>query len=202
MKIVRAETINVEIPFRLCGSGVGIMPTPWKSLEFTLVRLEDDRGNIGWGEGFGYFTTAATQAILDRLLLPTLVGQEIEDVSAWNLSAQRQIHMFGRLGISIFAISGIDIALWDLKAKREGLRVCDLLTQGPVRDRVGSYVSLVRYADRDLMLAACRQAREAGFRSVKLHEIDLDLVRRRMIWNKLPDCGAESSGSSGLGYAA
>lgn len=176
MKITKAETLNVEIPFQLSGSGIGIMPTPWKSLEFTLIRLEDDRGNVGWGEGFGYFTTAATKAIIDRLLLPTLVGREIGSIPEWNLSAQRQIHMFGRLGISIFAISGVDIALWDLKAKREGLRVCDLLAKGQVRDTVGSYVSLVRYAQRDLMLAACKEARAEGFRSVKLHEIDLDLI--------------------------
>ena len=60
MKIVKAETSIVEIPFQLRGSGVGITPTAWKSLEFALVRLEDEQGNVGWGEGFGYFTVDAT----------------------------------------------------------------------------------------------------------------------------------------------
>lgn len=176
MKIVSADTLNVEIPFELIGSGVGIMPTPWRSLEFALVRLVDEQGNVGWGEGFGYFTIAATKAIMDRLLLPTLVGQEIHDIAEWNMSAQRQIHMFGRFGISIFAISAIDMALWDLKAKREGVRVCDLLSQGTVRDKVDSYVSLVRYGERDFLLSACDSAKEAGFEAIKLHEVDLDLI--------------------------
>jgi len=56
MKIAKAETSIVEIPFQLRGSGVGITPTAWKSLEFALVRLEDEQGNVGWGEGFGYFS--------------------------------------------------------------------------------------------------------------------------------------------------
>ena len=77
VKIVAAETCVVEIPFALRGSGVGIMPTAWRSLEFALVRLEDERGNVGWGEGFGYFTVDATKAIMDRLILPTLVGAKI-----------------------------------------------------------------------------------------------------------------------------
>ncbi len=111
MRIVKAETSIVEIPFELRGSGVGIMPTAWKGLEFTLVRLEDERGNAGWGEGFGYFTTDATKAVMDRLILPTLIGAAIDDIPAWNLRTQRQIHMFGRHGITIFAIGGVDTAL-------------------------------------------------------------------------------------------
>jgi L-alanine-DL-glutamate epimerase-like enolase superfamily enzyme len=60
MKIIKAETSIIEIPFPLRGSGISVMPTAWKSLEFALVRLEDEQGNVGWGEGFGYFTVDAT----------------------------------------------------------------------------------------------------------------------------------------------
>ena len=82
--------------------------------------LEDELGNVGWGEGFGYSLIDATKSVIDRLILPTLVGQTIDDIPAWNLKTQRQLHMFGRYGVTIFAISGVDIALWDLKAKRAG----------------------------------------------------------------------------------
>jgi L-alanine-DL-glutamate epimerase-like enolase superfamily enzyme len=173
MRIVKAETSIIEIPFALKGTGVGIMPTAWKSLEFALVRLEDELGNVGWGEGFGYFTVDATKAIVDRLILPALVGTTVDTVAEWNLRTQRQIHMFGRFGITIFAISGVDIALWDLAAKRAGLPLCRLLSGAQVRDSVPFYASLVRYADERLVSEACAAALDAGFNDIKLHETRL-----------------------------
>jgi L-alanine-DL-glutamate epimerase-like enolase superfamily enzyme len=176
MKITRAETLVVEIPFQLKGTGVGIMPTAWKSLEFALVRLEDEFGNVGWGEGFGYFTVDATKAILDRLVLPTLIGATITDIPAWNLEAQRRLHMFGRFGIGIFAISGVDIALWDLAAKRQGKPLHALLGAGGGPSEIPFYVSLVRYGERSLTTGALEEALAAGFSAVKLHETDLDII--------------------------
>ncbi|MDX7952567.1 mandelate racemase/muconate lactonizing enzyme family protein [Lichenihabitans sp. Uapishka_5] len=177
MRIEAAETIVVEIPFKLRGSGVGIMPTAWKSLEFCLVRLTDELGNVGWGEGFGYFTVDATKAIIDRLILPTLVGSTIGDIPRWNLEQQRRIHMFGRYGITVFAISGVDIALWDLAAKRAGVPLQRLLGAGEgARLAIPFYASLVRYADASLATTSCDEVLKAGFRSIKLHEVGLDEI--------------------------
>jgi len=173
MKIVSAETIVVEIPFHLRGTGVGIMPTAWKSLEFALVRLEDELGHVGWGEGFGYFTVDATKAIIDRLILPTLIGATIDDIPAWNLQTQRRIHMFGRYGITIFAIGGVDLALWDLQAKRAGVPLYRLLGATAPRTPVPFYASLVRYADAALAVQSCEEVLRAGFTAIKLHEIGL-----------------------------
>lgn len=183
MKIVTAETTVVEIPFELLGSGVGIMPTAWKSLEFCLIRLEDDRGNVGWGEGFGYFTVSATKAIIDRLILPTLIGSDIQDIRAWNLDVQRRIHMFGRYGVTIFAIGGVDMALWDLAAQRAGKPLHALLSDAPPRRDIPSYVSLVRYSEAALLLPVLQRAADEGFSAFKLHEIDLALIEeaRRMV---------------------
>ena len=177
MKIVSAETCVVEIPFALRGSGVGIMPTAWRSLEFALVRLEDERGNVGWGEGFGYFTVDATKAIMDRLILPTLVGATIEDIPAWNLQTQRRIHMFGRHGITIFAIGGIDIALWDLAAKRAGQPLSRLFGDTSPRNTVPFYASLVRYSDAKLAVQSCTEVLQAGFNAIKLHEIGIPEIQ-------------------------
>lgn len=175
MKIVKAETSIVEIPFELIGTGVGIMPTAWKSLEFALIRLEDELGNVGWGEGFGYFTVDATKAIIDRLILPSLIGQTIEDIAAWNQQTQRSIHMFGRYGITIFAIGGVDMALWDLAAKRAGKPLYQLLGSG-IRREIPFYASMVRYGTKELASDVCQQVIDAGFNSIKLHEIDLDII--------------------------
>lgn len=175
MKIVKAEVSIVEIPFQLRGTGVGIMPTAWKSLEFALIRLEDELGNVGWGEGFGYFTVDATKAIIDRLILPSLIGATIDDIPAWNRQMQRSIHMFGRYGITIFAIGGVDIALWDLAAKRAGKPLYQLLGEGD-RKQIPFYASMVRYGTEELATMTCREVIAAGFNSIKLHEIDLDII--------------------------
>jgi L-alanine-DL-glutamate epimerase-like enolase superfamily enzyme len=177
VKITAAEVILVEIPFVLRGKGVGIMPTAWKTLEFALVRLEDELGNVGWGEGFGYSLIDATKSVIDRLILPTLVGQTIDDIPAWNLKTQRQLHMFGRYGVTIFAISGVDIALWDLKAKRAGKPLHALLGAADRRSAIPMYASLVRYAERDLVIESSKEVLDAGFRRVKLHEITLPEIR-------------------------
>lgn len=177
MKITSAEVILVEIPFALRGSGVGIMPTAWKTLEFALVRLEDELGNVGWGEGFGYSLIDATKSVIDRLILPLLVGAEIDDIPAWNARTQRQLHMFGRYGVTIFAISGVDTALWDLAAKRAGTPLHRLLAgDRQVRHAIPFYASLVRYSEHDLVASASRQVLDAGFSRIKLHEITLPAI--------------------------
>lgn len=191
MKIISAEVFLVEIPFALRGTGVGIMPTAWKTLEFALVRLEDELGNVGWGEGFGYSLIDATKSVIDRLILPLLVGAEIDDIPAWNAKTQRQLHMFGRYGVTIFAISGVDIALWDLKAKRAGRPLYQLLAgERQVRHEIPFYASLVRYAEHDLVVDASKQVTDAGFNRIKLHEITLPAITacRRTVGNHTDIC--------------
>ena len=101
MKIVAAEVILVEIPFHLRGTGVGIMPTAWNTLEFALVKLTDEMGNIGWGEGFGYSLIDATKAVIERLIFPTLVGQTVSDIPDWNRRTQRAQILKKMLGRAI-----------------------------------------------------------------------------------------------------
>lgn len=170
MIIRKIETFIVEIPFQDGGKGQGITPTTWHTLENVLVRVEDDQGHVGWGESFGYFTADATKATIDRLIAPTLVGSQVDDIPAWNLKTQRQLHLFGRYGVTLFAISGVDIALWDLAAQRQGVPLHQLFSQ-PSRTQVQAYASLVRYADDQVAPAICEKALKMGFKDIKLHEV-------------------------------
>jgi L-alanine-DL-glutamate epimerase-like enolase superfamily enzyme len=186
MKIRRVETQIVDIPFVDGGKGLGIGPTVWNRLEIALVRIEDDEGHVGWGEGFGYFVVDATKAIIDRTIAPVLEGTTVDDIAAWNLATQRRLHLFGRYGVTLFAISAVDMALHDLAAKRAGmplhefLRVRRRAAGAAVRDRVDPlpfYASLVRYADDALAPGVCERALRDGFAELKLHEITLPHVR-------------------------
>jgi L-alanine-DL-glutamate epimerase-like enolase superfamily enzyme len=172
VQITAAETMIVEIPFPFPHTGTGIGLNPWRSLEFTLVRLEDERGNVGWGEGFGYSTVESTKAMIDRLLVPRLLAGPIEDIAAWNLETQRALHLHGRYGVTMFAISGVDIALWDLAARRAGRPLHELLpgSGGEPRSDFATYASLMRYDEEPLVAQACEAALAKGYTAVKMHE--------------------------------
>lgn len=170
MRIRAVETQIVDIPFVDGGKGQGITPTTWNRLEILLVRVEDDEGHVGWGEGFGYFVVDGTKALVDRMIAPLLVGAEVVDIPAWNLANQRRLHLFGRYGVTMFAISAVDMALWDLAAKRAGLPLYRLLGAEAAKP-IPFYASLVRYADTTLAPAVCERALARGFTDLKLHEI-------------------------------
>ncbi|WAH56681.1 mandelate racemase/muconate lactonizing enzyme family protein [Pseudomonas silvicola] len=172
MKIRSVQTRVVEIPFTDSGKGQGITPTTWNTLETVLVRVEDSDGHVGWGEAFGYFVADATRSVVERLIKPLLEGQEVDSVATWNLRTQRQLHLFGRYGITMFAISGVDMALWDLYAKRAGKPLYEVLGKGR-KTRLPTYASLVRYNDTEVAPQICRQAIDDGFDSLKLHEIEM-----------------------------
>jgi L-alanine-DL-glutamate epimerase-like enolase superfamily enzyme len=187
VRIRSVDTSIVAIPFVDGGRGQGITPTTWNQLEVLLVRVEDDAGHVGWGEGFGYFVADATRVVVDRMITPLLTGRDVEDIPAWNLETQRRLHLFGRYGVTLFAISAVDIALWDLAAKRQGVPLHALLGTTEARP-VPFYASLVRYADTQVAPRVCEQALEMGFSNLKLHEITLPDIAacRQAVGDEVP----------------
>ncbi len=83
------------------------------------VVLEDGRIGIGYTYNGGR-GGHATAAIITHDLASFLVGQEADQVEALNEAMQWHMHYVGRGGIVSFAISAIDIALWDLRGKASG----------------------------------------------------------------------------------
>ena len=82
---------------------------------------------------------------------------------------QRNLHLFGRYGITMFAISGLDIALWDIAAKVKGVPLHRLI--GDIkRTRIPAYASLLRIGKPELIAGECRTARQLGYTAIKLHE--------------------------------
>lgn len=83
------------------------------------VRLEDG------SEGTGYSYTGgkgghAIKAMIEHDLTPFLIGQDSADVEALYEAMQWHVHYVARGGVASFAISALDIALWDLRGKRSG----------------------------------------------------------------------------------
>lgn len=175
MKIAAIETIRLNIPFKDGGTGLGMTPSAWNSLDMLLVRVETDNGLVGWGEAFSYFCAGSVKTLLDETIIPMVLGQDASDPQALNLQLQRRLSLFGRYGITIFAISGIDIALWDLKAKAEKKPLSEVLG-GQKRQTIEAYASLVRYGNPLVAAAFTTQALEEGYRYIKLHEVTREAI--------------------------
>jgi L-alanine-DL-glutamate epimerase-like enolase superfamily enzyme len=86
----------------------------------TLVRLETDTGIVGWGEGITQFreSTLATTALLENGLADLVLGRDpLENEKIWN-DLRQHVWWYGDTGgIAGFAISALDMALWDIKGK-------------------------------------------------------------------------------------
>ena len=151
------------------------MPTKWIHLDIALLRLETTDGLVGWGDGFAYACRTATVAAIRDMVLPLVVGQEIDDIAAFNRSLQQRLHLQGRYGITMFAISAVDIALWDIAAKQKSVSLAELLG-GRRRTELPAYASLVRYGDSSAVSAFAEKAVGEGYETVKLHEIELEAI--------------------------
>lgn len=159
----------------------------------TLARVETDDGVVGWGECISQFpeSSIATKIVIERGLAPLLVGEDGLDVARlWKVMLDR-MWWYGPEGIGAFAISALDMALWDVKGKALGLPVCQL-AGGMLQSRVAAMGSIVfDMEDFDWTLGEFEWMREAGYRIVKggwgmrpdavfgqRRSRDLELVRR------------------------
>jgi len=102
-----------------------------------LVEITTDDGTVGWGECFG---PARLNAAIVRVMAPHLVGK---DPHATERHWQHLYNLFrdqGQKGLTVTAISGIDIALWDLKGRLLETPV-HVLMGGPLRTSVKAYAT-------------------------------------------------------------
>jgi len=173
------DVIPLRIPFHDGSAGVGLMPQKWTHLDIALVRIEDGDGIVGWGDGFAYSCLAPTVSAIRDMVRPHVLDREIDatpnGLMALNLELQKKLHLHGRYGITMFAISAVDIALWDLAAKRAGLSLADFIG-GRKRNSLTAYASLVRYGAPAQVASYCAKARADGYSEIKLHEVTLDAI--------------------------
>ena len=118
----------------------------WDSTVFVLVEIE------AAGEtGLGYtYSDASIVELIGRKLGSLIAGRSALDIGGANVALWHSIRNLGRSGLAATAISAVDAALWDLKAKLLGVSVATLL--GCSRDTVPIYGSggFTTYSDEEL----------------------------------------------------
>lgn len=175
-KIANIETFHIAVPTQYAG------PAPrgtrqWPKVEMLAIRMETDNGLVGWGEAFGHRACATTKTMLDTMIIPLCIGAEAGDIAGLGEKLTRTMHPYGLGSIVAYALSGIDIALWDIRGKALGSSVHQLLGSGKKDGSVPAYASLLRYGDADLVGEASADAVARGHRKVKLHEATLEAVQ-------------------------
>ncbi|KFY79236.1 hypothetical protein V499_01740 [Pseudogymnoascus sp. VKM F-103] len=130
-----------------------------------MVKITDDAGQYGWGEGTLEGHDLAVEGALDEMIV-RLIGQEANNIEhIWQMFWRHGFYRGGPVFMS--ALSGIDIALWDLKGRTLGVPVYELLG-GKVRNKVQVYAWIGGDRPADVEIAA--KARIAqGLKCVKMN---------------------------------
>ena len=177
MKITRIESIVINMPMLIEGS---VMPKqggrPRTSMDTLLVRVDTDEGVTGWGEGFGHRIYTATKAAIDSFIGPMCIGRDPTAIAALVDELQRNLAGVGRNGPAMYALSAIDIALWDIAGKVAKLPLYRLLG-GSARKTLPAYASLLRYGEPAAVVQYVERALKRGYRHIKLHEITVPPIK-------------------------
>ena len=158
----------------------------------TLVRIETDEGITGLGSCSG--NGELVEVIIRRILRPLLLGADptkIEEM--WERAYVRGGHKeFGTRGIGIVALSGVDVALWDILGKVHGIPIYGLLG-GKCREKVPVYATALYPEDSSVVARKAAAFVEGGFHGVKIKvgfnlRQDIEIIRavRREIGKNFP----------------
>jgi L-alanine-DL-glutamate epimerase-like enolase superfamily enzyme len=173
MRIIDVDTCLLAIPIRQHEFDA---PWVWGSFNQIVVSVPTDEGITGYGEAFGYGVPHATAAVIERVLKPMVVGEDPTQIAAIQEKMFRQTHLFGRYGITTFAISAIDIALWDIAGKCADFPLYRLFGGTEVKE-VSTYASLGRYPTPEAVERIVGHTIAAGYGAVKLHQLDVESLR-------------------------
>ena len=167
MKIVDVQAIPLRVPRRDVRDLDG-------SQDDLLIRIQTDEGIEGIGEVDS--SPEIVKAIIEAPfshswsvgLRELLVGEEPSEVEKlWDKMYRGSIY-YGRRAVAINAMSGVDIALWDLKGKAEGKPVSEILGS-KYRDKIPVYASLYPIGQTpDEVAENAKRAVRQGFHAVKL----------------------------------
>ncbi len=182
MKITRVQATWLHVPIpeaQVHVSDFGRID----SFDTALVRIETDAGLVGHGESKAAVGSAGEYpslvAAIERELAPGLVGQDPREIAGlWErmyngrrahfaLARGRVFPILGRRGTTISAISGIDMALWDILGQSLGVPVWQLLG-GRCRESLPAYASGGWAGEDGIGKQLAGYVEQGGFRAVKM----------------------------------
>jgi D-galactarolactone cycloisomerase len=182
MKITDIKTIRLRAKIPTDGqvfSRSGVRNTR----STTLVQVDTDEGIAGVGSCSG--NGELIEVIVAKVLKPLLVGMDPTDIDGvWDKAYVRGGHKeFGSRGIGVVALSGIDIALWDILGKARGVPLYQVLG-GKCRDKVPVYATALYPEEPSKVVRRAHSFAEQGFHGVKIKvgfDLDQDICIVRAV---------------------
>jgi len=174
MKIDRIEIHLIRVPFDMGAAPSAFGGMAWTSVDSLFVRVRTDDGVDGWGEGWGHAACPTTRTALETLVAPAVLGRDIGDRNGLMAELFKRLHLHGRPGAAVHALSALEIALWDVAGKVAHTPIATLLGGRPRQMR--AYASLLRYGDPARVAEAVERTLKEGFRHLKLHEDNVPAV--------------------------
>jgi len=144
-----------------------------------LIRISTDEGITGWGEaGYAYKFAKRIKDVIEEIKSEIIGEDPLYIERIWN-KVYNPTHLWGKRGINTYALSGIDIALWDIKGKVAGLPIFKLL--GGDKNIIKAY-SAPSLKEPSVFKKECEKIMEQGFKAIKVRlgidpKTDLELVR-------------------------
>jgi D-galactarolactone cycloisomerase len=165
---VTASPLHTEIPPDLrVESGAGLK----LARQMVLVRITTDTGLVGYGSPSGPYDLEVVRRIVEDVIGPLLVGEPLRDhARLWHQTYKGEVSRnLGNRGVGVAALSGVDMALWDLRGKAAGVPLHELLGGLYHPDGVRSYASSIYWAlTPEEAAAQARDWVDRGFTAVKL----------------------------------
>lgn len=149
--------------------------------DMVLVKVVTDEGTVGWGEAHHAQAPSTIAAFVNDALGPSLIGQDPQaNEVLWDRVYQRFISTHGPGAAAVISLSGVDLALWDIKGKELGQPVWRLL--GGQKRRVPAYAGGISlgFQPVDELAREIEALMKQGYRMVKLRvgdSLERDLMR-------------------------
>jgi L-alanine-DL-glutamate epimerase-like enolase superfamily enzyme len=166
LAITSIEAIGCSVPLRQAvrqGLGRAV------KRDTVIIKVTTAGGLTGWGESYNGRAPLAIAATVNTTLRDLLTGQDAAaTTAAWQLFEDRVLASHGTCAGCTCAMSGLDMALWDIRGKAAGLPLYRLLggTPAPVPAYAGGFS--LGYAPAAAVAEEARRQVSAGYRAVKL----------------------------------
>lgn len=150
-----------------------------------LVRVESDDGHIGWGEAHHGRCPGAIARLIDTTLRELVLGLEAFDVNGvWARVYKMQLASHGMGAAAALALSGLDLALWDLRCQATGWPLVTMLggTAKPIKAYAGGIA--LGWQEPTTLVEEAQRHIASGYRALKLRVGDTaakDIARVRAV---------------------
>ncbi|TMV08306.1 mandelate racemase/muconate lactonizing enzyme family protein [Arenibacterium halophilum] len=134
-----------------------------------LVRIRTDDGLTGWGEAHHGRSPGAIAKLIETTLAPMIIGMDAYDTTGvWQRLYKGHLATHGFGAGTCIAMSGIDLALWDIRGKAANLPLFKLLGGGSRRIEAYAGGLTLGYQEPEALIDEARGYIEAGFGALKL----------------------------------